>query len=125
MSAEPAGGGAAAGEPLVAGEALRRVELDVARGTLRIEFERSVLDAAQLVATNLLGPWDGAPGVAEWVRVVAEQAGETCVELRIRYATVPRHYRIAARDVRVNGVPTRSCASTASRSPAALPPAAP
>lgn len=94
-----------AGATLVAGEALLGVTLDVAGGRLVVDFERTRIEARELVATTLLAPWDGAPGVAEWLRVEAVQGGETCLELRMRFTTVPRHYRIAARQVTVSERP--------------------
>ncbi|MSR45724.1 MAG: hypothetical protein EXS13_01430 [Planctomycetes bacterium] len=88
----------ATGAVLVVEEVLETVALDVAIATLRLRTARHELCARGVVATNLLGPWDGAPGVVEWLRVVSIAAGETCVELRVRYATVPRHYRLVARE---------------------------
>jgi len=102
-----------AGATLIADEALLRAELDVARATVRLGCARSELVAEGVVATNLLGPWDGAAGVVEWARVVAVEAGETCVELRVRFATVPRHYRLVAKRValrRVSASPPRTSA---------------
>lgn len=89
----------ATGAVLVVEEVLEAVAFDVAAATLRLRTARHDLCARGLVATNLLGPWDGAPGVVEWLKVVAVAAGETCVELRVRYATVPRHYRLVAREL--------------------------
>ncbi len=84
--------------PLVE-EELSGLQFDVRAGTLELLTARHRLHARDVRATNLLGPWDGARGVVEWLEVAAVAAGETCVELRVRYATVPRHYRLVARSI--------------------------
>ncbi len=90
-----------AGATLLAGEALERIEIDVVGSRVLLDFERTRIEAFGVVATTLLAPWDGATGVAEWLRVEAVQGGEVCLELRMRYVTVPRHYRLAARRITV------------------------
>lgn len=104
MNGAPDRAALAAGATLIADEALVGVELDVARATLRLRCARTELVAEGVVGTNLLGPWDGATGVVEWLRVVGVEAGETCLELRVKYATVPRHYRLVARNVTLRAV---------------------
>jgi len=89
----------APGDRLLVEEELAALRFDVRAGTLELVTARHRLRAREVRATNLLGPWDGAPGVVEWLAVAAVAAGETCVELRVRYATVPRHYRLVARSI--------------------------
>jgi len=88
------------GAELLAEAELERVELDVKRGRARIECTGASVLISGLRAGTLLSPWDGAPGVVEHLRVVAIDAGEICLELKVRYATVPRVHRIVCTDVR-------------------------
>ncbi len=94
------------GETLVADAPLRRIELDLGAGSLRLHLDSVVVECSGIVATNVLGPWDGTPGIVEWLRVVAIEEGATCLELRVRFTVVPRVYRLVARSVRV--VPARN-----------------
>ena len=90
----------APGEVLLAERALRSVELDARRGRALLRCEGVSLCFERVHATTLLGPWDGAPGTVEHVKVVAAGAGEICLEVRVRWATVPRVYRVVCAAVR-------------------------
>jgi hypothetical protein len=83
-----------AGDVLLEQRPLERVELDVARGTATLCCSGATLRFEGIAATTLLGPWDGARGVVEHATVVAVEAGQVCVEVRVRFATVPRVYRV-------------------------------
>jgi hypothetical protein len=90
-----------AGEFLLRDAALRSVAIDVERGRIRLRCERTTVTFDGIRATTLLGPWDGASGEIEHVKVLSVDAGETCLEVRVRFATVPRVYRVVCREVRV------------------------
>jgi hypothetical protein len=87
----------AAGEILLRERSLRAVELDVRRARARLRCADVTLTLEGIRATTLLGPWDGATGTVEHVKVVAVAAGAICVEVRVRYVTVPRVYRVVCR----------------------------
>lgn len=89
------------GARLLLEEPLEWLGVDVRTGSIELRTERHVVLAAQVCAANLLGPWDGATGVVEWLEVVAIEGGAICVELRVRFATVPRHYRLVARSLQI------------------------
>ena len=87
------------GAVLLAAAALERVEFDVLAATITIAASGTRLVFRGVRATNLLAPWDGARGSVEYVRVADVVAGELCLELRVRYATVPRNYRLVCKSV--------------------------
>lgn len=103
MSEAPAGSPGALprpGEVLLAGVRLLAVELDVASGCAWLRCEGGGLELERVHATNLLSPWDGAPGQLEHVKVLEIEAGLAALEVRVRYATVPRVYRVVCGGVR-------------------------
>jgi hypothetical protein len=89
------------GDRLVVEEEFLKLSVDARHGRLELSTARHRLVARDVRATNLLGPWDGATGVVEWITVAAVAAGETCVEMRVRWATVPRHYRLVACSIEI------------------------
>jgi len=95
------------GEVLLADAALQSVELDVDRGRARLRCREAELEFEGVRATTLLGPWDGAPGIVEHARVVASEPQGICVEIRVKYSTVPRVYRVVCTAVR-RRVPARA-----------------
>ena len=111
-----AGGGGRArdrrGRVVLAGARLESVELDVARGVARLRCEGTTLEFGRVRATTLLAPWDGAPGTVERVTIVAADAGELGLEVRVRYSTVPRVYRVVCGSVRRIGPPRSRSAQT-------------
>ena len=88
------------GTCLLEGCELRRVELDLTERRARLVCEGATVAFEGVRAATLLAPWDGATGIVEELRVVAVAAGEICLELRVRYATVPRVHRVVCTDVR-------------------------
>jgi hypothetical protein len=96
-----------AGAILLRDVALESVLLDVTRGRIELRCEGTTLVFEGVRATTLLGPWDGARGRVEEARVVAVEPGSTCVEVRVRYETVPRVYRIVAAQCSVDAQPRR------------------
>lgn len=89
------------GEVLLAGAELLAVELDVDHGRARLVCTSATLEFEGVRATTLLAPWDGNRGTVEQAKVVAQDAGELCVEVRVRFVTVPRVYRVVCRAARL------------------------
>ena len=96
-----------AGDVLLADVELAGVELDVERGSARIRAAGASLEFEAVRATTLLSPWDGARGRIEHVKVLAIDAGEICLEVRVRYETVPRNYRVVCGSVRQCSPPAK------------------
>jgi len=90
-----------AGDVLLAAAPLERVEFAVVDGAILLVAGGRRVRFGSVRATTFLGPWDGTPGAVEWLRVVAADAGELCLELRVRWREVPRVYRMVCASVTI------------------------
>jgi hypothetical protein len=88
-----------AGDVLLEGVALERVEFALDDGAILLTAGGRKIRLEGVRATNLLGPWDGTPGRIVWLRVAGAGADELCLELRVQWREVPRVYRMVCAGV--------------------------
>ena len=88
-------------EPLLRGAPLDRVEIDVtgARVVLRADGRR--VEFRGVAAANVLGPWDGTAGIVDQIRRVASVGDRRCFEICVRFAAIPRVYRVVCSSIEV------------------------
>ena len=78
----------------VTGQPVKTVIFDAVQSRVEVQFSSGRVEFEGIAATTLMGPWDGKPGAAEWLRCVHQGAGQSCFELRIAFGPIPRVFRI-------------------------------
>ncbi len=79
------------------GRALGAVRIDLPARWIELSLEGGSLLFTEVISSNLLGPWDGAEGTIEDIEVVDQDADVLCLEIRVRFTSVPRRYRVVCR----------------------------
>lgn len=90
------------GDVLLRDAPLERLEIAVDDGAILLTAGGRRVRFEGIRAATFLGPWDGTPGRVEWLRVVGVDAGEVCLELRVKWREVPRVYRMVCGRVAVD-----------------------